>query len=158
MPDKIVTDQPQAKRRTLQHLIGSSLTAVVEAPYFSIPEQNIDTGIPDPADASRELRAGEIFFATGIQIANTGATARTLTAEIVGEDGTQTSLAPGIMVPGNDVLTLAPGLSIFKRNLNDPNAPGMRLRVQADEGGALTLTATVVEREALDHDPDTEAS
>ena len=156
MPDKIITDQPQAKRKTLQALIGSTFALVVEAPYFSVPLAAEDTATIDPADADRELRAGEVFFATGIQIANVTGTPRAVTVEIVSESGTATSLAPGLMVPGNEVLTLAPGLSLFKRHLGDPGADGMLLRVQADEAGALTLTATVVEREALDHAPDTE--
>lgn len=158
MPDKILTDQPQAKRRTLQALIGTSFATVAEPPYFSVPLTDEDVATVDPDDANRELRPGELFFATGIQIANTSGTTRTVTVEIVGEDDTQTSLAPGLLVPGNDVLTLAPGLSLFKRDLDNPTDPAMRLRVLADEAGALTLTATAVEREAVDHAPDTEAT
>ena len=158
MPDKIVTDQPQFKRLTLQHLITASFTTVVEAPYFAVPLTDEDVATVDPADADRELRAGEIFFATGIQIANVTGTTRTVDVEIVGENGTPvTALAPGLSVPGNDVLTLAPGLSLFKRDLANPDNAGMRLRVKADETGALQLTASAVEREAIDHAPDTEA-
>ena len=158
MPDKIITDQPQNKRKTLQALIGTSFTTVAEAPYFSVPLTDEDVATVDPDDIDRELRDGELFFATGIQIANVSANTRTVTVEIVGEDNTETSLAPGLLVPGNDVLTLAPGLSLFKRDLDNPTDPAMRLRVQADEAGALTLTASVVEREAIDHAPDTEGA
>jgi hypothetical protein len=158
MPDKILTDQPQAKRRTLQHLITASFSTVIEAPYFSVPLTDEDVATVDPDDANRELRAGEIFFATGIQIANVTGTTRTVDVEIMGENGTPaTTLAPGLLVPGNDVLTLAPGLSIFKRDLTTPANAGMILRVKADEAGALQLTASAVEREALEHAPDTEA-
>jgi hypothetical protein len=158
MPDKILTDQPQAKRKTLQHLITAAFTNVAEAPYFSVPLTDDDVATVDPGDDNRELRAGEIFFATGIQIANVTSTTRTVDVEIVGENGTPvTTLAPGLLVPGNDVLTLAPGLSLFKRDLANPSNAGMRLRIKADETGALQLTASLVEREALDHAPDTEA-
>jgi hypothetical protein len=156
MPTKIITDQPQAKRITLQVLINQTMATVAEAPYFSVPLTDEEIAIVDPDDANRELRAGEVFFATGIQIANTTPTTRTVTVNIVSETGTVTSLAPQLLVPGHDVLTLAPGLSLFKRDLANPNAPGMRLNVQASAANALTLTATVVEREALDHAPDTE--
>ena len=157
MPDKIVTDQPQARRHTIQHLVTASWVNVAEAPYFSVPLTAEDAATPDPADSDRELRPGEIFFATALQIANTTTTARTVDVEILGEDNTATSLAPGLTVPGKDVLTLLPGLSLFKRDLANPTAAGMRLRVQADQAGALTLTATVVAREALEHAPDTES-
>ena len=159
MPDKIVTDQPQFKRLTLQHLITAAFTTVAEAPYFSVSLTDEDIATVDPDDTDRELRAGEIFFATGIQIANVTTTTRTVDVEIVGENGTpSTTLAPGLMVPGNDVLTLAPGLSLFKRDLANPANAGMRLRVKADEAGALQLIASAVEREAIDHAPDTEAT
>ena len=163
MPDKIITDQPQNKRKTLQSLIGTTFGTVAEAPYFSVPLTDEDVATVDPDDIDRELRGGELFFATGIQIANVSANTRTVTVEIVGEGNTETSLtetslAPGLLVPGNDVLTLAPGLSLFKRDLDNPTNVAMRLRVQADEAGALTLTASVVEREAIDHAPDTEGA
>lgn len=157
MPTKITTDQPQAKRLTLQRLLTDTFADVVEAPYFSVPLTDEDVATLDPGDDDRELRPGEVFFATGLQIANVTTSARTVDVEIVGEGGVITSLAPGLTVPAKDVLTLPPGLSLFKRNLADPAAPGMRLRARADATGALTLTATVVEREAIEHAPDTEA-
>lgn len=156
MPIKILTDQPQAVRKTLQVVIGSTPTVVAEPPYFSIPLTDEDVATVDPADADRELRAGELFFATGLQIANPSAELRTVTVQLVSEDGVTTSLSPELPVPSREILTLAPGLSMFKRDLANPSANGMRLLVFADAPGALTLTATVVEREAIDHSPDTE--
>ena len=158
MPDKILTDQPQAKRKTLQHLITDAFTTVAEAPYFSIPLTDEDVATVDPDNADRELRAGELFFATGIQIANITEDSHTVDVDIVGEGGVTTSLAPALIIPAKDVLTLAPGLSMFKRDLASPSAAGTRLRIRADETSALTLTASVVEREAIDHAPDTESA
>jgi hypothetical protein len=156
MPVKIVTDQPQAKRKTLQALMTDSYATVAEAPYFSIPLADEDTAILDPDDFSRELRAGELFFATGIQIANDTETVHTVDVQIVSEGGVATSLSPGLLVPAHDVLILSPGLSLFKRDLADPTDPAMLLQVRASANSALTLTASVVEREAIDHAPDTE--
>jgi len=156
MPTKIVTDQPQAVRKTLQVEIGASPQVVAEPPYFSIPLTDEDVATVDPADPDRELRPGELFFATGIQIANPSADTRTVTVQMISESGVTTALAPGLKVPSGEVLTLAPGLSMFKRDLSNPNADGMQLVVFADQADALTLTATVVERESLEHSPDTE--
>lgn len=156
MPAKIITDQPQAVRKTLQAELSSSPTALAEPPYFSIPLTDEDVAIIDPADADRELRAGEVFFATGLQIANASDETRTVTVRLVSESGVTTSLAPGLIVPAGEVLTLLPGLSMFKRDLAYPGADGMTLVAFSDQAGALTFTATVVEREALEHAPDTE--
>lgn len=156
MPTKIMTDQPQAVRRTLQVEIGSAPAVVAQPPYFSVPLTDEDVATIDPADGDRELRPGELFFATGLQIANLSAELRTVTVQLVSEDGVTTSMAPELPVPSREILTLAPGLSMFKRDLASPEADGMTLVVFADEPGALTLTATVVEREAIEHSPDTE--
>lgn len=153
---KIITDQPQFKRKTLQASIGTSVEIVTEAPYFSVPLTDEEVAIVDPADPDRELRAGEVFFATQIYIANNTENTREVFVDIFGENGLTTILSPGLIVPPKDVLTLSPGLSLFKRDLDNPNNSGDRLRVNADEAGALTLTASVIEREAIDHAPDTE--
>ena len=158
MPDKIITDQPQAKRRLIQAVSATTFQTILEAPLFSVPLTDEDVAVIDPDDDERELRPGEVFLATGIVIANVTSTARTVEVEMVGEDGTATSLAPLVTVPANDVLTLPPGLSVFKFDLSDPDAAGGRLRWRASAAGALTLTMAVVEREALDHAPDTEGA
>lgn len=156
MPTKIITDQPETKRRTLQLVLSETVQTLIEAPYFSIPGTGQSGVVLDPADADRELRSGEIFFATGIQIANVSAASLTVLAELVGEGGAVvTTISPNLVVPPNEVLTLSPGLSLFKRNLASPAAAGMLVRLSASDVG-LQLTTTVLEREAIDHEPDTE--
>ena len=157
MPQKIITDQPQARRRTIQVALGTTYAAIAEAPYFSVPMQDAASATVDPADADRELRPGELFIVSGIQIANTTTTARTVEIELVAEGGSPvTMLAPTLTVPPREVLTLPPGLSLFKRNLANPTADGMLMRARASAASALQLTLTVVEREAIEHAPDTE--
>jgi hypothetical protein len=158
MPTKILTDQPQTKRFTLQRLATTSFTTLVEAPYFSVPLTDEDVAVEDPDDVDRELRAGEIFIASAIQVTNKTSTGRTIEIVLEGEGGTDTVLAPAMMVPGNDVLYLPPGISLFKRDLDDPTATADRLRVRASANSALEITVSVVEREAIDHAPDTEGT
>lgn len=156
MPNKIITNQPQARRNIIQVAIGTILSTVAEAPYFSVQLSNEDLAVVDPNDLDRELRAGELFFATAIQIANISNVSCTVNMEIVGENGVVTSLAPDLMVPAKEVLLLPAGLSLFKRDLTNPTNAGDQLRIQASTSGALTLTMLVVEREAIDHAPDRE--
>lgn len=157
MPDKIITDQPQARRRTIQRVVTGAYATIAEAPYFSIPEVNLDVAVADPDDDQRELRPGEVFFATALMLANTSASAVTVDIEINGEGGVTTMISPGLTVPANDVLALLPGLSLFKRDLDNPTATADRLRIRASTTGVLHITASVVEREALEHSPDTES-
>ena len=154
---KIITDQPQAKRKTIQFLLTTASLVVTEAPYFSVPLTDEDVATLDPDDADRELRAGELFFASGLHFTNTSTSlSRTLRVEVIGEGGSPiTRLASEVLIPANETLTLAPGLSLFKRDLGNPSADGMRLRVRAS-GTGVQMTASLVEREAIDHSPDTE--
>lgn len=158
MPTKILTDQPQSKRRTVTHLCKATWQTVAEPPYFSIPILDADNAVADPADVNRELRAGELFIATGLIVANVTSTAATIEIELVPESGDTAKIASVLTVPGNDVLTLPPGLSLFKRDLGNPASASDVLRARAGTTNALTLLFTVIEREAIDHNPDTEGA
>ena len=163
MPRKILTDQPEGRRITLQSVLQDTFTNLIESHYFSIPETiQLDDEDPrqapfiDPDTEGRELRSGELFFSTPILVANRGTTTVRVSVEIVGEDGVVTSIAPNVQLPAQEVLSLQPGLSLFKRNFTDPNAAGMILRAKATLPGVVTVTATLNEREALEHALDTE--
>lgn len=156
MPEKIITDQPEARRKTVQRVLTDAWADILEPPYFSVPLADEDTATPDPADAARILRGGELFIATAIQIANITAVTQTLDVQLISESGANTKLAPSLTVPGNEILTLLPGLSLFKRDLDNPANNGDVLQAKASANASLTLTVTVVEREALEHAPNTQ--
>ncbi|MFN6976514.1 MAG: hypothetical protein ACK4OP_00175 [Gemmobacter sp.] len=151
-----MTDKPQFVRRPVSVLLGTALTTLCEAPYFSIPLVDEGAAIVDPDDAERELRPGEISIIAPIVISNASGTSRTVDLEIVAENGTVTTLARNLVVPGNNGLTLPPGAMLVKTDLAAPGAAGGRLRARASIGGSVSLTTTLVERELLQHAPDTE--
>ena len=158
MPRKILTDQPQQRPDSVTVALTTSNTTLVEAPYFSIPitgEPN-DPGITvDPADSDRELRPGEVFIGSQIALANTGSVARTVTLEVVREGGAV--FARTVWVPPNDTRLLPPGFRLFKRDLGNPSAAGDLMRARLTSGAGVSVIFSVIEREALEHAPDTEA-
>lgn len=157
MPVKITTDQAQAKRLTRQIALTTAYQAVLEPPYFSVPSTGDDSAVVDPSNADRELRPGEVFIASSIQIANISNSTTSVSVQLENEAGVTTMLSPELIIPPKDVRLLPPGISLFKRNLGTPAADGDILRALASADGRLQLTVTYIEREAIEHAPDTEA-
>lgn len=158
MPTKILTDQPQYKRITVRQAIATpNFADVLEPPYFSVPLENEDVAVVDPDDDDRELRGGEAFIATAIVITNGTSAARTVEVRIAPEGGgTEIPFGPGrIVVPAYDSYNLPPGISLFKRNLSAPANAGDVLQMKSN-GSSMFVTFTYVQREPLEHDPDTE--
>jgi len=159
MPTKILTDQPQYKRLTVSQPVATpNFATVVEPPYFSVPLENEDVATVDPDDAERELRGGEVFISTAIVLTNNSAGTRRVEVQIIPEGGSGIPFGPGrISIPPYDSFNLPPGISLFKRNLASPTADGMRLQMKSD-GADTYVNFTYVQREPLEHDPDTEAT
>lgn len=160
MPVKIVTDTPAQRANTVNAALTTGNTTLVEANYFSVPLEDSDAGdpwvVPDPDDqGNRELRPGEVFIAAQIMLFNTGTTARTAIVELVREGGAVVGLAE-LYMPGKETRLLPAGLRLFKRNLGSPAAAGDLLRARLTSGTGVNVIVTYVERQALDHAPNTE--
>jgi hypothetical protein len=160
MPVKIVTDTPAQRAATATVSLNTGNAVIVEANYFSVPLEDGDADdawvTPDPSDAEdRELRPGEVFISAPMLFCNTGGTARTVIVELVREGGAVVRLAD-LWVPGNDTRQMPAGLRLFKRNLASPNAAGDLLRARLTSGSGVNAIVTYVERQALEHAPNTE--
>lgn len=164
---RIKTDQPSANKPVLLFIptasnggfVPTTWGTIAEAPDFSIPTLG-DVGVVlDPADASRELRAGSLFFETPLAVTNTTSAARWVEVQMLlqGVSGQAIPVAPQIIVPALETLYLPiQGLRLLKTDLAS-TGPGGRLQVRAEVGDALTILAAAAESEAEDHAPDTEA-
>lgn len=158
MPTKILTDRPQIVSHTHDQLLGGSYADLVEPDYFSIPLEDEDTAVLDPADTSRELRPGEVFVKTPMWVTNETASSAQVYLRLVREGGTQRVLVNGLIVPAGDTLFVPiNGLSLFKRDLASPANAGDRLQAYASTTGALSVAFSYSMREAVEHAPDTEA-
>jgi len=170
---RILTDSISSGR-TLQLFIPSTTNsgfvnttwttiANAEAPDFSIPTSAGAERNPDPDAVGRELRGGEIFFETPLQVVNTTATTRWIEAQVVlqGSSGQAIPASPRVPVPANDSIFLQlQGQRLLKTDLGGTIAspiPGGRLQVRAEVGNALTILGSAIELEAQTHAPDSEA-
>ena len=164
---RINTDQPSSGKPKLLFIptasnsgfVNTTWQTLAEAPDFSIPASGDEGTIPDPADADRELRPGEVFIETPLAVTNTTATTRWIEAQMLlqGTSGQAIPLTARVPVPGGETVYLPiQGLRLLKTDLTNTEAGG-RLQVQAEVNNALKVIGTAVELEAADHAPDTEA-
>lgn len=165
---RINTDQPSSGKPLLLYIpsssnsgfVNTSWTTIAEAPDFSIPVSGDDGTTVDPADSGRELRPGEVFFETPLQVINTTATICWVELQMLlqGTSGQAIPVTPRVSVPGGEsVLLPVQGLRLLKTDLTNTQ-PGGRLQIQAEVNNALKVIGTAVELEAQDHAPDTEAT
>lgn len=143
--------------------VNTTWTTIVEAPDFSVPATGDDNVTEDPDDLSRELRPGEVFFETPLQVINNTATSRWVELRVLrqGASGQAIPASPRVVVPANDSVYLQiQGLRVLKTDLGGTIAspvPGGRLQIQGEVNNALTILGAAVELEAQAHAPDSEA-
>jgi hypothetical protein len=164
---RIRTDQPSTGK-PLQLFIPSTVnsgfvpttwTTIAEAPDFSVPNTGNDGIVPDPADAERELRPGEVFFEAPLGVSNATATVRWVELRVLlqGTSGQAVPVVPRIPVPAGETVYLPiQGLRVLKDDLTNTQ-PGGRLQIQAEVNNALTIFGSASETEAQTHAPDSEA-
>lgn len=164
---RIRTDQPSSGKPLLLFIpastnsgfIGASWTTLAEAPDFSIPALGDSDSVVDPADPDRELRPGEVFIETPLQVINTTTTTRWVEIRVLlqGANGQALPASPRVPVPGSEsVFLITQGLRLLKTDLSNTE-PGGRLQIQAEVGNALRVLGVATELEAQDHAPDSEA-
>jgi hypothetical protein len=162
---RIYTDQPSSGKPQLIYIptsvnggfVNTSWYTVIEAPDFSVPGSGNDGVTLDPSDSSRELKAGEVFFETPLQVINKTSTTRWVELQMILEGASEEviPLSPRISIPSDDSVYLAiQGLRLIKRNFAAVN--GGRLQVRAEVNNAIKIIGAAVELLSQDHEPDTE--
>lgn len=136
---------------------------LAEARDFSVPSAGDDGTTPDPDNADRDLRPGEIFFETPLAVLNYTTTACWFQLRLIQQGGNDTPglqeilLCPEITVPPNDTIFFPiQGFRLLKTNFSSQR--GDRLQARAQFDASLKVLGSAIELEALDHAPDTEAT
>jgi hypothetical protein len=133
--------------------VPTSFTTIADAPDFSVPDPGQAFPVRDPNDATRAIRAGEVFLLTPLAVYNKTTTARWIEVQLVTEAGV-TVLSPGrVVVPALDTAYIAvQGRSLIKRSPSATAAAnGDRLQVRADVASALDVWAAAEERLSAEH-------
>jgi len=129
--------------------VGTSFTTIAEAPDFSVPDPSEAYTIRDPADTTRTIRPGEIFFVTPLSAKNKTATTTYVEVKLLREDGTSVEFGR-IRVPAYDTAFIPlQGRSLFKRNATGAN--GDRIQVRAETASVFDVWAGAEEKLSAEH-------
>lgn len=123
--------------------------SIAEAPDFSVPDASEKFSERDPADASRAIRPGEIFFLTPMSVKNKGVITATLEIYLQTEDGVIIELGK-ITVPAGDTgFVPLQGRSLFKRTAI--NTTGDALYVKASDASIFDVWCAAEEKLSSEH-------
>lgn len=129
--------------------VTTSYTVIAEAPDFSVPDPSDNFPIRDPADDSRAIRPGEVFFVTPLAAKNKTANVVWIEVRLVNEANTAVEFGR-INVPPNDTAFIpVQGRSLFKRDANV--ATGDKLEVRAQANNVFDVWAAAEEKLASEH-------
>ena len=129
--------------------VPTDFTIIAEAPDFSVPDSSDKFSTRDPADGSRAIRPGEIFFLTPLAARNKDTETRWIEVALVTEANTTVEFGK-IDVPAGDTAFIPlQGRSLFKRDAN--TSVGDTLQVRAQSNNAFDVWSAAEEKLSSEH-------
>ena len=129
--------------------VPDTYTTLYEAPDFSVPDASERFDDRDPADTSRAIRPGEVFFLTPLAIRNKSVNDAYVEVRIVLEDDTEIEFGK-LTVPAEDTGFIPlQGRSILKRDPGGTN--GDRLQIQAETADIFDVWTAAEEKLSNEH-------
>lgn len=131
--------------------VGVEFVTIAEAPDFSVPDPSFSTYTDrDPADASRGIAPGELFFLTPLMAKNKTNATRIIEIRFITEDGIINDAFGGVKVPAGETVAISlQGRSLVKRNYLGIN--GDRLQVKSDGSSSFDVWASANEQTSAEH-------
>jgi hypothetical protein len=129
--------------------VPTTLTPIVEAPDFSVPDAAGNFPIRDPEDSTRTIKPGEVFFLSPLAARNK--TANTVWIETSLKTENNTTIQFGrVTVFANDTAFIPiQGRSLFKRDANTAN--GDIIQVRAQVANAFDIWVSAEEKLSSEH-------
>jgi hypothetical protein len=130
----------------------TTFVQLAEAPDFSVPDPSGSLGEDfsvDPADNSRAIRPGELFFLTPLAARNKSNEIRWIEVQILFEDSESIVLAKFQVPPDDTAFIPLQGRSLFKRD--STGVSGDRLLVRAETSNTFDVWVTGEEKLSAEH-------
>lgn len=124
-------------------------TTLAEAPDFSVPDPSERFEVRDPADDSRAIRPGEVFFLTPLAARNKDIVTRWIDVMFVTEDNVTIEFGRVEVPAGDTAMISIQGRSLFKRVSTGSN--GDRLVVRADTANVFDVWVSGEEKLSNEH-------
>jgi hypothetical protein len=130
--------------------VSDTFTVVAEAPDFSVPDSSEKFTERDPADSTRAIRPGEIFFLTPMAVKNKSTTSSSIIElQLITEDNITIELGKLEIPAGDTGFFPLQGRSLLKRDLTSVN--GDRIRIKASISGIFDIWAAAEEKLSSEH-------
>lgn len=131
--------------------LGTAWTSIAEAPDFSVPDPSGSQYTSrDPADTSRGIAAGEVFFLTPLVAKNKTANTCYIEVRLLTETGLPNEALGRFYVPaGESVAIPLQGRSLIKRDSTSAN--GEILQVRSDTASSFDVWASANEQASAEH-------
>jgi hypothetical protein len=129
--------------------VPTTFVKIAEAPDFSIPDSSARFPVRDPADPSRAIRPGEVFFLTPLSAVNKSNEDRWIEVRLVTETSQVISFSR-IEVPAGDTAFIPlQGRSIFKRDAT--GSIGDSIEIRAQDTNTFDIWASAEEKPSNEH-------
>ena len=135
--------------RISQSNVPTTITTLAEAPDFSVPDASEKFSVRDPADASRAIRPGEIFFLTPLSAKNKTSETQWIEVSIITEDSITLEFGR-VEIPAYDTALIPiQGRSLFKRTA--AGTYGDRLVVRSQNSNTFDVWISGEEKLSNEH-------
>ena len=121
--------------------VSTSFTTIAEAPDFSVPDAAGNFPVRDPADSTRTIKPGEIFFLTPMSVTNKSANTAWLEVQLNTENNTPINLGKIFVPAGDTVFVPIQGRSLLKRDANTSNGDIIQIRSEVSNTFDIWLSA-----------------
>ena len=129
--------------------VATTFTTIAEAPDFSVPDAAENFPIRDPADNTRTIKPGEVFFLTPVAARNKSTSEVWIEIILVTETSNTIQIGK-VDVPGGDTVFIPlQGRSLLKRDYQSAN--GDMIQVRAEVADVFDLWVSAEEKLSSEH-------
>ena len=129
--------------------VPTTYTTIAESPDFSVPDSSAKFPTRDPADPSRAIRPGEIFFLTPLAARNKDTATRWIEVQLLTENNITISFGKVEVPAGDTVYIPLQGRSLFKRDSAAAN--GDRIQIRAETSNTFDVWSSAEEKLSNEH-------
>jgi hypothetical protein len=129
--------------------VTTDYIVIAEAPDFSVPDPSENFPVRDPADDSRAIRPGEVFFVTPLAAKNKTSNVVWIEVSLLTEANSSIDFGRVNVPPNDTVFIPVQGRSLFKRDAN--TAVGDQLQVRAQANNVFDVWAAAEEKLSAEH-------
>lgn len=129
--------------------VPDTFTDIIDVPDFSVPDPAERFPVRDPADSTRAILPGEVFFLTPLSAINKSETDRWIEVRLITENNETVRFAKLEVPAGDTAFIPLQGRSLFKRDSS--GATGDTIEVRAEVADVFDVWISGEEKVSSDH-------